>query len=412
VDSILKKVENKPKQTLGIVGILLTMIFGLFGLYSVFHHPKAAIDYTVTGRANVLDIHTPLRDLQILFQGDDIQQRRLNLQLLQVRVENSGETDIRPGDFDPSLTWGIAVRGGTIVGDVRLVGANSEYIKAYLGPQRTGKDTIAFKDIIFDKGKNFTVEFLVLHQKFIPPQISPCGKIASIDAIPVHSSVLDDSSNGRPSPLLNHALGGGLLVQIVRVLGLIVSLVAIIASIVWISTLWGFVVKKHRQSKRAKFQVEIDGTYLNRLGPEQRSLVANLLQQEGIIGLRRLHEVLRDDDVLKRFHRDYDFFTRLRSGLDANEWPDNELVSVVDRHAGRHRTWYPSIDIAGSIHEMTPPPIVIDEEDNHASYSFWWFMYIKRAKVFRSSESVWEIDHEFSQTLEEIVKHAEARCLK
>ena len=173
----------KDKVPLGLLGIFLTIIFGLIGLYSVFHEARPNISFEIVNEANVLDIHKPLKNLIIYFQGEDIQQRDLNLRILTVRIENTGEVDILPSHFDQNIVWGIEVKNGKIIDEVRLVSSNSEYLNVNLCPKVLAENTMEFKKLIFEKGKYFTFEILVLHKKEKFPEIVPIGKIAGIEKI-------------------------------------------------------------------------------------------------------------------------------------------------------------------------------------------------------------------------------------
>ena len=185
IHKLLDTVRQKPvtKVLWDIIGIIAAIGFGLIGLYSVFHEARPNISFEIVNEANVLDIHKPLKNLIIYFQGEDIQQRDLNLRILTVRIENTGEVDILPSHFDQNIVWGIEVKNGKIIDEVRLVSSNSEYLNVNLCPKVLAENTMEFKKLIFEKGKYFTFEILVLHKKEKFPEIVPIGKIAGIEKI-------------------------------------------------------------------------------------------------------------------------------------------------------------------------------------------------------------------------------------
>lgn len=185
IHKLLDTVRQKPVTEVlwDIIGIIAAIGFGLIGLYSVFHEARPNISFEIVNEANVLDIHKPLKNLIIYFQGEDIQQRDLNLRILTVRIENTGEVDILPSHFDQNIVWGIEVKNGKIIDEVRLVSSNSEYLNVNLCPKVLAENTMEFKKLIFEKGKYFTFEILVLHKKEKFPEIVPIGKIAGIEKI-------------------------------------------------------------------------------------------------------------------------------------------------------------------------------------------------------------------------------------
>ena len=84
-----RRIERK--YAWGFIGFVLTIIFGAFGLYSIFHEKQPSVLFDITSEANVLDVRQPLKDVAISFEGQDIQQKNLNIRIFTVRVENNGE---------------------------------------------------------------------------------------------------------------------------------------------------------------------------------------------------------------------------------------------------------------------------------------------------------------------------------
>jgi hypothetical protein len=208
--------------------VLLTIIFGVVGLYSYFHEKKPDIIFDVTSEANVLDVYKPLKDLNILFQGEDIQKKNLNLRILTIRIENVGEVDILQNHYDLNEVWGFQVKNGNII-ETRLINTNSEYIKSNLNPQLLKEDAVKFTKIIFERGKFFILEILVLHKKDALLEIIPIGKIAGIDRIIPIKSWLRKSDRS----LFAELVSGNFLIHILRaVLYLIAAVIFLIFVII------------------------------------------------------------------------------------------------------------------------------------------------------------------------------------
>ena len=99
----------------GLLGIVISMIFGFFGLYSIFHENKPNISFKITNEANILDLHKPLEELSISFQGEDIQKKNLNLRILTIKIENDGKVNILQNFYDSEDIWGFQVKNGKII---------------------------------------------------------------------------------------------------------------------------------------------------------------------------------------------------------------------------------------------------------------------------------------------------------
>jgi len=162
-----------------LFGVVLTLVFGFFAVYSAFHERKPNILFEITNEINVLDIRKPLEELSISFMGEDIEKRNLNLRIFTVRIENNGEVDILQNHYDADDVWGIQVNHARII-EARFMDSNSDYLKSKINPNIIEENKIEFNKIIFEKGNYFIVEILVLHMKEEYPEVISIGKIAGI----------------------------------------------------------------------------------------------------------------------------------------------------------------------------------------------------------------------------------------
>ena len=105
------------------VSVSLALFFGISGL----REPSPKMTYEILRETDVLDVRTPLKDLQITFQNDDIQAENLNLRIYAMRVTNNGETDILQTQYDQDQIWGLQVVDGRII-ESRIIQSSSEYL--------------------------------------------------------------------------------------------------------------------------------------------------------------------------------------------------------------------------------------------------------------------------------------------
>ena len=178
-----------------VVGVLLALFFGLFTVYSVYislyyEHPNVTFD--IVNDVNVLDVHKPLNELNIYFQGEDIQQKNLNLRVISIKIENTGTENILQNHYDENVIFGLQIDNGHVI-ETRLIDSNSQYLMSNLNI-KTVNNTIEFSKPIFEKNNYFIVEILVLHDKNEMPTLVPLGKIAGIEKMEVKHSYTESQS--------------------------------------------------------------------------------------------------------------------------------------------------------------------------------------------------------------------------
>lgn len=178
-------------------------LFGTIGLgvpsllfaFFTWQEPKAGISFETIGSANVFDVHRPLQDLVILFGGQNIQERNLNLRIVTINVLNSGEVNILNDHYEQGDDWGVKFVDGEVI-TANLVDAKNEHLRMNVDPRPVGVDTVVFPKVVFDKGDFFTVEVLLLHPKDALPSPSPIGKISGVEKIEVVERPLAQQQEG------------------------------------------------------------------------------------------------------------------------------------------------------------------------------------------------------------------------
>jgi hypothetical protein len=189
------------------VSVFLALFFGLSNL----SEPDPKLTYEILRETDVLDVRTPVEDLQITFQNEDIQGENLNLRIYAMRVINNGEVDILQTQFDQDQIWGLQVDGGRVI-EARPIEASSTYLNEKSNPQVVGEDIVQFDKAIVEKGQFFVFNMLVVHAKDVEPEIIALGKIAGIDEIVVTRIPVEVEGPG----FLSDLFGGDWAVQLVR----------------------------------------------------------------------------------------------------------------------------------------------------------------------------------------------------
>jgi hypothetical protein len=283
-----------PKIKFFASASFLSLIIGLIALYYTVRGTKISLVADVTAESNVMDVRTPLKDLAILFQGEDVQKENLNLRILSVRLVNEGEANILENYFDSRIPWGLRIDGGSLI-EARITGSNSQYLSDGLHPHTVDGSEVSFDKIIFDKGKYVALELLVLHNKNVEPQVRTFGKIAGMDSIPIRNSFRDRDQEGFATKVFN----GPIAVQIARTIAyFLIGLATAIAvgfSIFGISTIPTGVKKRSRLKCIGRLpKAEQADT------EKKRQALLHVFVEDGLQGLKRARRILESEHSIAR----------------------------------------------------------------------------------------------------------------
>jgi hypothetical protein len=294
----LERFEAKFPWT--IIGVVISILFGLVGVYSLLHERKAEVFVEILNESNILDIRQPIKDLQITFQGEDIQQKNLNLKIISVRLSNAGGIDILQSYYDTSEDWGIGIKSGRIV-EARISSTNSSYLSTNLRPTLVGDTRVRLSKVILERDKFFVIELLVLHPRDQNPEVIPFGKIAGIDAIGPVRAV---SPSGKPS-LWVQIFQGSPNVQILRALAYgvaaFMALVALISVNEWLGTR-----KDASTGRQRKRYLDAFARARGIADDSQEMKFLKLYVEFGSKGLERLRAIVGDTDLARLLAQRYE----------------------------------------------------------------------------------------------------------
>jgi len=286
-----------PKAKFILSASFLSLVIGLVALYYTVRRTRTNLVVDVTSESNVMDVRTPLKDLSILFQGQDIQKQNSNLKILGVRLLNDGDTNILENFFDSRIPWGLGIDGGRLI-EARVTGSNSQYLSDNLHPKVTGGDEVDFDKVIFDRGKYVTLELLVLHDKNVEPQVRPVGKIAGMDAIPIRNSFRERDQEGFKAKVFK----GPIPVQIVRTIAyFFIGLSTVIVVGLTTAGIWSIPSRIKKRSRRKWVR------YLPKEASSEkekkRQALLNIFVEDGLPGLKRVQRMLNSEDSMAKLLR-------------------------------------------------------------------------------------------------------------
>jgi len=335
--SLLEQIENKIYW--GILGTILTMAFGAIGLYSYFHTPKPSILFEIINESNVLDVHKPLEDLTIFFENENIQKKNLNLRIFTIQISNNGEVDILQSYYDKNINWGFRVDNGKIINDARIITSNSEYLKSNLSPHVMDDNVVELEKVILEKGKYFSIEILVLHNKETLPEIKPIGKVVSIEnIIPVKTW----EQNLEPR-FWDKFFYGGFLINILRPIIILICLILLIISIVISVDKIGDIKKNRKKKYRKKEVLKLFG---GEPEDENIKILSNSYINEGIRELKYFEKLISGSEKLifeiKMIKLEQEYETKIKEMEKTQEADEDDELSKEIEYIYSER-YYPSM---------------------------------------------------------------------
>lgn len=288
--SLLEKIENKVYW--GVIGTLLTIAFGAIGLYTYFHEQKPSLLFEIINESNVLDVHKPLENLTIYFDNENIQKKNLNLRIITIQILNNGEVDILQSYYDQKMEWGFKVSNGKIINDARIVNSNSDYLKNNLSPKIIGDNTVELEKVILEKGKFFSIEILVIHNKDTLPEINYIGKIVGIETVTPEKTW---EKNLEPN-FWKKFFYGGFLINVLRP---IIAFIALIALIILIAFTSDKIGELKRKSKKKSREREIYRFFGGEPEDEKIKIITDSYINGGFNKLKRIEILINNPDKLK-----------------------------------------------------------------------------------------------------------------
>ena len=266
------------------ISVSLALFFGLANL----SEPDPEMTYEILREIDVLDVRTPVEDLKITFQNEDIQGENLNLRIYAMRVVNNGEVDILQTQYDQDQVWGLRVIDGRVI-ETRLIESSSSYLSSKANPQVVQEDIVEFDKAIVEKGQFFAFNMLVVHAKDDTPKIIPLGKIAGIDEIVVTRKPVEVKG----PRFLSDLFAGGWTVQLARailfLLGAAVVLGLFAAAVLSFSFLTAALRRRIGNSVVIKTMTS----------QKQLDLLSEVYLNHGMTGVRDLREKLGSSERLE-----------------------------------------------------------------------------------------------------------------
>lgn len=158
----------------------LLAILGLsFGIYQTFIRDyKPEIVFDVLSNNDVLSINEDVNDLKILYNDKDLKEQNKKLVLLNVKIENIGNGDVKEGDYYSKTPFGIEIENGEMIKVPSIINSSNNFLHKNTKVSLLDSNKIILTKIPLGKNEFFTLEILTIVKKEATPKVIAIGYIS------------------------------------------------------------------------------------------------------------------------------------------------------------------------------------------------------------------------------------------
>jgi hypothetical protein len=276
-------------------------LIGILGIgYAIyidqFKEEKPKVIFDILSNTQVLSVKENLNKLDIIYDNQNLKEKKENLILLTIRVSNEGNEDIRESDYYSKAPFGFKINNGKIAETPTIIDASSRILKNNLTLSYDSINNIKLNKVPFNKDQYFTVKVLTICKENVLPSIIPTGNITGINEVfPVRNSF----KNGQKQELsfLESLTFGSLGMHIARFFFYLFSMSAggLLIGIP-MSKISTILENKKRKKKIEKFR---DKTKIKL--SENIDLLFDIYKDEGEFRIKWLNRMLGDKEKLKKY---------------------------------------------------------------------------------------------------------------
>jgi len=328
---------KKAAKILVSCASIISLIFGIGAFWMSFFNKS--VRYELLGCTELLEVNRVIDGLAISYNGEDLLAKRIDLNICQIQITNTGSADLCQRDFSTDDKWGVYIDTANVI-EVRLNDTNSPHIRKSLQPMVAGSNSVFFNPIMFDSGDFFVIDVILRYTHESMPKFRPIGKISGI-ASGEPMSVERGSTN---KSILDEYFHGGAFVNVSRA-GICMCLsIAAVIGFYNIRRLRKIARGRKGENKRREEallrQQQVDSV-LSTMTTEEASMMQYLAQRYidyGSSTLRKIDEMLREEDhtahiapILSKLREHEETVRKMRSELvDRGDFTDL-LEELLDK---------------------------------------------------------------------------------
>jgi hypothetical protein len=296
----------------GSIASIISLFVGIY--LGRYFERQPGLTFQVLSKANVLDINENVPNLKVLYNEEDIIQRKQQLSIIVLNIKNTGQTDIHKTHFDDDNPVGIKVIGGSLASLPDIIDASDDRLYKQVLPSvvpgaARPTDSLTFNPMMLDRGEFFSLKLLVIHDSGVSVEVRPVGKISGIKDL----TLITDTSKSE-EPDYKKAFYGSYEVQVMRFFGYSTIMILVIALI---ATIGEFVGKRVAYQRR---KLLVAGIRRNLQEPSAGwETVFNVYLRHGSEGLRYAIRMSKSNGIADRYRR-------LKATMSPKEWASMQSV--------------------------------------------------------------------------------------
>lgn len=271
-------------------GVMLSVGFGLFGIYTAFfYEKKPRLVVQQLSSSPVLSVRENVSKLDIVFDGEDIRKKNQTLTLVTLRLANLGNADILKSSFDDNHLPSVALPSTKII-QADVTNSSDQYLQDAVKLTILDETSFSITPAIIESNQFFDIKLILLHDVANTPHVELKGKIAGVAKIEFVNSADIVASKG----YIADTFGGGVAVQFGRsFFYFLVTLVVIIGLAVVSDKLANALKQARRRSVVNKFKIGSGLAF-----SKQDDEVFNEYVTQGELFLVRVSQLLNDEEKL------------------------------------------------------------------------------------------------------------------
>jgi len=249
--------------------------------------------YDILSNTRVLSVKENLNKLDIIYDGQNLKEKKENLTLLTVKISNEGNRDIKENDYFSKIPFGLKINHGKIAEKPLIIDASSKFLRESLAISYDTLNTIQISKVPFNSGQYFTLKILTICGENTLPTITPVGNISGINNDFIIRQTFKDGQKGNQS-FLGIFFSGGIGIHVARFFFYLLCAILIGFLIgMPISKISSWADSRHRRRMIKKFR---EKTKINLT--DNIELIFDLYKSDGKLSITWLHKLLQNNSVL------------------------------------------------------------------------------------------------------------------
>jgi len=298
---------------LTVIGLFISISYIIY--VEFIREVQADIDYLVTTKSNVFDLKEPIPNPKILYADNNLIDTNESIVLINLRVANTGNVNIKEGDYYSGTEFGFKVIGAKLLKTPEVVHTNIRNVDKTIR-YIDSVNSVIIPKIPIDIGEFYEIKFLFIAEPD-SLRISPLGKISGVSSIDVMETFRNDKISGDqvPTGLLYFIIGFGLL-------GLILSLIR------WVQ-------RKIKRRAKQKLLNKFNKKYNNSKVPKRIEVLFYKFKKSDFM---KLKDVLTDNE---KFLKLYESDRSVMKELNKQREYDPILNRIYNDEYCNHMHLYP-----------------------------------------------------------------------